>query len=248
MDLIADIGPVGLALTAAIVFAGALVQGAIGMGFGLLAAPLLALVDQRLVPALVLTLGFFSTLYPAWRLRAEIVPRELALGIAGRVAGAAVAGASFAYVLALGLDAVRLIFGITVLAAVLLSLSRLRVALTDANLFLASILSGLMGTFTGIGAPPMGLLYQHQDAAKVRATLNAYFGCGSVISLVSLTSFGAMGTGHLAVAAAMAPALVAGVLAAGRIVHPPGARLRGAILIICAASSVILILRGLGVT
>jgi hypothetical protein len=245
MQLLAEIGPTGLAAAAAIVFLGALIQGSIGLGFGLFASPLLALIEPRLIPALVLTLGTAVAILPAWRGRRNIVVRELAITLFGRVIGATAAGAALA-MLVLDTRKLSLAFGIVVLLAVILSLTRLRVALTDVSLFIASIASGLMGTFTGIGAPPIGIVYQREAPAKIRATLNAFFGLGAGISFVVLTAYGVLGTGHFVVAAAVSPALLAGVIVASFVRSPPGRAIQTAILAICTISSVVLILRGLG--
>lgn len=245
MQLLAEIGPTGIAAAAIVVFFGALIQGSVGMGFGLFASPLLALIEPRLIPAIVLTLGTVVAIHPAWRGRADINTHELGVGIIGRIVGAVVSGAAFAY-LYVDRDRLSLAFGIIVIVAVALSLSRIRFALNDRNLLIASTVSGAMGTFTGIGAPPMGLIYQRENPAKVRATLNAFFGLSTGISFLVLAAYGVLGTAHFVVAAAISPALGAGVIAASFVKSPPGENLRMVILAICTISSLILILRGLG--
>ena len=244
MELLADIGIPGLLVTGTVVFIGAVIQGSVGMGFGLFAAPILAIIDPRLIPGLILTLGIFAASLPAIRGRKQIVRKELGLGIVGRIVGAIGAGAAFGAIT--DFQTLSLVFGVIIALAVILSLTPFEVAFNDTNLFVASIVSGVMGTFTGIGAPPMGILYQHQNATKIRATLNAFFALGALISFVALMSYGAIGTGHFLVAAAVSPALLLGIFTASLIKTPPGQGLRSIVLGICAISSAVLILRGLG--
>lgn len=244
MELAAEMGPLSLASVAGVVLIGAFIQGAIGIGFGLFVAPLVAVIEPRLVPALVLTLGIFSTVHPAIKGRRHIVAKELGLGVAGRILGVISAAAVFSYIV--DLQTLNLTFGLIVLLAVVLSLTPFRLAFTNANLFAASIASGAMGTFVGIGGPPMGIIYQNANAAKIRATLNAFFGIGSALSFVALASFGSLGTAHFFVAALVSPALIAGSVAAGFIKTSSGGGIRAALLVVCTISSIILVLRGLG--
>ncbi|MGI9401798.1 MAG: TSUP family transporter, partial [Rhizobiaceae bacterium] len=74
-----------------VVFLAAIVQAGLGMGFGLLAAPLLALVNPELVPAPSLILGFLTAAWGAWRERGGIVWNEVGIGVIGRAAGVGIA-------------------------------------------------------------------------------------------------------------------------------------------------------------
>ena len=85
-------------------------------------------------------------------------------------------------------DGFSLLFAGLILAAVALSLARWRVRPTRRSLLVAGTLSGLMGTVTTIGAPPMGIVYQHAPGARTRGTLNAFFALGALVSLGALTS------------------------------------------------------------
>ena len=75
----------------AIVFVAAVVQVELGMGFGLTAAPLLALIDPALVPASTLFLGLATASWGAWSERDAIRWREVLTGVTGRLAGVAAA-------------------------------------------------------------------------------------------------------------------------------------------------------------
>ena len=69
-----------LAAITVIVFFAAVVQVGLGMGFGLTAAPLLALLDPDLVPAPTLFLGLATTSWGAFIERERINWREVGTG------------------------------------------------------------------------------------------------------------------------------------------------------------------------
>jgi hypothetical protein len=79
-----------------------------------------------------------------------------------------------------------------------------------------------MGTISSVGGPPMALLYQHSGAAKLRATLAAYFVFGVVFSLVALHSVGRFGWLELKMALLLTPGMLGGFF----LVKPLQSRLR----------------------
>jgi uncharacterized membrane protein YfcA len=108
----------------------------------------------------------------------------------------------------------------------------------------AGWVSGVTGTATSIGGPPLALLYQHRPGPQVRSTLAVYFIFGATLSLVGLGLGGALHTRDLALAAVLAPFLLVGSAAA----RPVRARIdvghtRTAVLAVCAASAIALLVR-----
>ena len=85
---------VDLLTAAAILAAGSLLQGSIGFGLALVAAPFLILIDPMLVPGPLLVGCFVLTVLIAWRERESIEIAGLSWALVGRVLGTA-AGASF---------------------------------------------------------------------------------------------------------------------------------------------------------
>jgi uncharacterized membrane protein YfcA len=238
--LLGDIGPWAYALAASAVLVGAVLQSVTGMGFGVTAAPILVLVDPRFVPASVLLLGMLVASLAAVRGRADIAGGELGVALAGRVAGALVAGAALAAFG--GTTEFSLMFAGLVLVAVWLSISKWHVRLTPKSLFVAGLSSGVMGTVTSIGAPPMGIVYQHTPAPKVRATLNGFFALGTVASLASLAAFGLFTGEHVILALRLLPALLAGFwLSRWCTGIVDRGRLRPLILGVCVASSLAIV-------
>jgi len=198
---------VTIALAGLAIALGAFVQGAVGFGLALVAAPLLAIIDPRLVPVPMLLL---ATAHAALMLRREYRHADWAgvgWALLGRLPG-----------IALGVLAVALLpprwFGLavaaTVLTCVALSVVRWRPRPTVPALLVAGVVSGAGGTASAIGGPPVALLYQDAHGARVRATLAAYFVVGSLLSLAGLLVGGQVGPDALEAAAVMVPFLVAG--------------------------------------
>lgn len=227
-----------------IVFVAAVVQVSLGMGFGLMAAPLLALLSPELVPTPTLILGLVTSGWGAWRERHRVNWHEVGIGVPGRIIGVA-AGAG---ILALipGQDGFLLVFGAMVGIAVVLSIAGWRLALSWRSLLAMSTLSGLMGTLTSVGAPPMAMIYQDRPATEARPTLAAFFALGCVLSLSGLALSGWAQLRDLMLAALMAPAMLLGLVVASRLGGRFDRRFRVALLAISGLAACTLILRGLG--
>jgi uncharacterized membrane protein YfcA len=232
-----------LALVAAIIVAAAIVQLGLGMGFGLTAAPLLALIDPELVPAPTLILGMLSSGIGAWSERDAIAWHEVGIGAVGRVVGV---GAALA-VLAVVADGrgFSIAFGLMVGLAVTMSVFGRRIAFTRPNLVAMSALSGLMATITSVGAPPLALIYQDRPARAARPTLAAFFALGCVLALAGLAAAGHAGLRDVALAALMLPPMLAGLAIARRLRGRFDRRYRPALLAVAGAAAVLLVLRGI---
>ncbi|TCO73940.1 sulfite exporter TauE/SafE family protein [Rhodovulum euryhalinum] len=235
--------PLLLVALLVIVFAASIVQVGLGLGFGLVAAPLLALLDPALVPVPTLIVGLATASAAALRERAGIDWAEVWTGLWGRVAGVAVASLLLARLA--DPDTFALVFGAMIGLAVALSALGLGMRLTRRRLVGMAALSGLMGTITSVGAPPMAIVYQNRPGAQARPTLSAFFALGTAMSLGGLWAAGWAGAEDLVLAAIMAPGMVAGVLVSGRLRGRFDARYRAALLAVSGLAALVLILRGL---
>ena len=243
MTLPALLPPWAIAAIALTVFLAAAVQVSLGMGFGMAAAPLLALIDPELVPAPVLMLGLATASFGAWSERSGIDWSEVATGMTGRIAGVI---AALALMSALPQErSFTLVFGILVLLAVALSASGWRMAFTRTNLIAMSSLSGLMGTFTSVGAPPLALIYQNRPPDAARPTLAAFFALGCLVALGGLFAAGRTGLHDAALAALMAPPMLAGMVLGRRVRGRFDRRYRMALLGIAGLAALLLVWRGL---
>lgn len=236
--------PLELLLAATlIVFVAANLQIATGMGFGMVAAPLLVLLDPLFAPVPILMVGLFLASAGAWPERRNLVAWEMKAGIGGRIVGS---------IAALGLllifsdqKAFYLLFGILALSGVLISAFGRRMAFTRQNHWMLSAVSGLMGTITSVGAPPMAILYAGQPPAKVRPTLNTLFLVSCIVGLTSLSLAGRLEPAHVIIAACFMPGVLLGVRT-GSLLKTGNAKVLGrALLLIAGAASLSLIFRGL---
>ena len=152
----------------AVVAVGSSVQASVGFGLGLIAAPILLLVDSRLVPGPLMASGIVLTVFVAYRERAAIDLVGLRFAFGGRVLGTVLAAAVLASISQRVFD---FLFASFVLAAVAVALSGWSVAPNRGRTAVAGMVSGFMGTVSSIGGPPMALLYLAQDhALKSRST------------------------------------------------------------------------------
>lgn len=238
-----DLGvPTGhVVLIAAALLVGAVVQGVVGLGLGLVTTPVVALVEPSLLPGLLLLLAAVLPMFTLLRERVDADLAGLGWALPPRVLGTAVG----VWLVAVASD--RLLafgVGLMVLASVLLTARELTVPITRSSLVTAGFVSGVTGTTTSIGGPPLALLYQHRPAPEVRATMAVYFLVGAGLSLVGLGLSGELTRVELQVAAVLVP-----VLAVGATVAVPlrrrlrGDRFRTAVLVLCGVSAVVLLVR-----
>ena len=76
----------------------------------------------------------------------------------------------------------------------------------------AGLVTGVTETATGIGGPPLALVYQHHPVAVMRSTIALCFLVGQLISLAFLWQAGRLGAAQWAGAALLLPALCLGTL------------------------------------
>lgn len=232
-----------LAAVLAIVFFAAIVQFGLGMGFGLTAAPLLAIIDPQLVPAPTLFMGFMTASIGALRERDQISWNEVGLGTLGRTIGIIAAVVILASLPNRNLF--ELIFGLMVGLAVLFSIAGWRLPFTGFNIGSMGFVSGIMGTITSVGAPPMAIVYQNRKAGNARPTLAAFFAVGCALSLVGLYASGWANAKHFLIALIMLPGVGAGFLASRFLRGAFDNRYRRYLLTITAVAAIILVVRGL---
>jgi uncharacterized protein len=192
-----------------VLLVGAVVQGTVGFGMALVAAPLLALLDPSYVPVpLILTAGAHAVFALA-RERRDADWRGVGWALAGRLPGA-VLGATV--VALLPYRGFATFVAVVVLACVGLSLVRIPFGPRPGPLLVAGAVSGISGTAAGIGGPPVALLYQRDRGATVRATLGAYFGIGTLLSLGVLAAGGQVTLDALWQGALLIPFVAVGFL------------------------------------
>ena len=192
------------------VFVGACAQGAIGFGLGMLAAPVLAIMDGDFVPAPLLMVAMVLTILVAIPRAGGLDWFGLRWAIVGRIPGS-IAG-TIAVVL-LPERGLIVLFAVLVLVGVAVSAAGWSVEPTSGTLLSAGAASGLMGSVTSIGGPPMALVYQRRSGPELRATLAAFFVFGSTLSITLLAIAGELHRADIGRAALLMPAMLLGYLA-----------------------------------
>lgn len=224
-------------------FVGSTLQGAIGFGMGLFAAPVLILLDPRFVPAPILACTLVLTLLMAYRERHAIDVHGIKWALFGRIAGTVVAGVILAFVAA---DTLVLLFGFFILAAVAMSVSGWRFAPTGRTLVTAGVVSGVLGTVAAVGGPPLALLYQDAAGARIRSTISGFFVIGTIMSLAALWLVGRFGAGELRLALVMLPGMLTGLALSRRITpYVDRGYTRPAVLCVVALTGMAIVLREL---
>lgn len=232
-----------LLIAGAVLAFGGLVQGMVGFGIALIGVPVVALLQPDLVPGPVLLVATVHTVLSVLREHEHVDWRGVGWMMVGRVPGTAIG------VLVLGLLPQRAFFiviGIGVLAFTMLSMASWRPRPTPRALTTAGLVGGAFGTAMAIGGPPVALLYQHEQGARIRSTLGAYFMIGSALSAAALAIAGHLDGNDVGSAALLAPFLVLGFLLSGparRLVD--GGRIRHAVLVFAGVSALALITRSL---
>lgn len=229
------------AVASLVVGASAAVQGAVGFGLVLVAAPIVTMLDPRLVPGPMLVAALVITVVMAVRERAGLDVRAVGWAVSGRLPGSFLG----AWLLAqLDTAALEVVVAGTVLAGVAMTASRLRIPITRASLLGAGFLAGVMGTTTAIGGPPIAIVYQHETGLTLRGTLSGFFVVGSLMSIGTLVLVGRFGWPDVRLGLALLPATLAGyalALPVARMIDRGHTRV--AVLAVSTAAAAVLLLR-----
>jgi uncharacterized membrane protein YfcA len=232
-----------LLLACAVLALGALAQGLVGFGQALVAAPLLLLIDTRLVPGPITVASISVNLLMLTQDRGQADTGGLRWSVTGLVPGTAAAAVALAV---LSGQALAITAGCLILVAVGLSAVGLSARPTPRTLTGAGFFSGFMGTVAAVGGPPMALLYQRAGGPRLRATLARFFTVSSALTLVALTLAGRLGPTELGAGLVLVPGAVAGwALSRRLVVRVDRLLLRPAVLTLSAASAIALLIREL---
>jgi uncharacterized membrane protein YfcA len=224
-----------------VIVVGAVLQAATGMGTGILIVPMLALIDLELVPGPAVMASMALSLPMAWRGRRHIAYDDLKPLMAGLLAGCGVGALGLA---AIPAERVGIAFAVVILVTVAVTSAGVRIPFNRRSLVSVGVIAGVMGASSGVGAPPIALLYQHREGPELRPTLAFVYAASSAMILIFLTAVGKFGLRETGLALWLMPGYVLGYLIAA-----PLARIldrgysRVAVLILSTVSSVALLVR-----
>ena len=201
-------------LPALIMALAATLQASVGYGYGIVAVPLLLLVNPAFIPAPFIFASLILMMSVSFTNRKALSGKPLGWIFIGLVAGTP-AGVlllkyfkNFNYSLAVA--------GI-ILFGVLLSLLRYRVPVTPVSQSVCGFMSAVMGTATGVGGAPIALLYQYEKGWEIRAVLSVVFCIASLFSFIGVLAGGLFWKEQLLLSLQLIPGVFAG--------HWMGARL-----------------------
>jgi uncharacterized membrane protein YfcA len=230
-----------LALLFLLVLAAAFVQGASGMGFALLFAPVAGLIAADLVPVAVLAMMIPLNAFVLWREREHVDRAGVGWVSLTRVLCTPI---GLWVLVAVPQDRLGLLIGGSTVLAALVSLLAPDFSPGRAVYLGAGAVTAVTETATGVGGPPLALAYQHRPAPELRATVAACFLVGEIVSVALLLVQGKGHSSSLQGALILMPALVLGLWASSR-VHQriPSNKLRMFVLVFAVVSGLLLMVR-----
>ena len=237
-----DLPLAGLVVVAIAVLGGAAIQGGVGFGMNLVAVPVLVLVLPESLPVAAIVLGLPISVAMLRLEHAEVDRPGLAWLMAGRVPGIAI---GVWVVASVSTAALQVAVGVFVLLFVVSSVAVPPNPVRRSTQVVAGAVSGVTGTSTGIGGPPIALLYQHHRGPVIRATLAATFFFGTVLSLVALGIGGQIEGRQVLVGLGLVPFVAIGAVA-GRRLHAVLDRgwMRPAVLTFAVVSAIVVLIDG----
>ena len=233
------IGAFVVAATA--VSVGSVVQGAVGFGLNLLAAPFVALVIPEALPATLVLVAFPLSVSTVAREQHAVEWPSLRWMLLGAVPGTLI---GLAIVGQVDASQLAVLVGTVTLAGVVLSVLSPPIPVTPGSSLAAGFFSNVFGTASSVGGPPVALLFQHRHGPVARSTLGAFFATSAVMSLVGYVATGTITGDQALFAATLAPFMVGG-LWASRHLHPfvDSGWLRPTVLVLSAVAGAAAILR-----
>ncbi|MDH5805961.1 MAG: sulfite exporter TauE/SafE family protein [Gemmatimonadota bacterium] len=186
---------------------GATIQAVVGFGVAMVAAPILLLLDPRLVPGPLLASSIALSLLMTHRHWHGLEGRWVRLAVSGGVPGI-ILGASVIALIPIRTAAV--VIASLVLLGVVMSAAGHRVKLNTKSLLLAGAASGFMATIASIGGPPLALLLQDEEGDTLRGTMAAFFTALGVVSVSALAFVGRFGQEEWLITAPMIPGILLG--------------------------------------
>ncbi|HEU5302712.1 MAG TPA: sulfite exporter TauE/SafE family protein [Acidimicrobiia bacterium] len=237
------VGALELVVALGAVLMGSVVQGSIGFGLNLLAAPLVAIVVPEALPTTLVLVAFPLTITTVAREHHAIDRTAVGQMLVGAVPGTIV---GLFIVTRVSTSALATLVGFVVLLGVLLSVVSPPVPVTAVTGALAGFASNIFGTAAAVGGPPVALLFQHRDGPSARSTLGSFFAVSASMSLIGYTIAGTIHGDQALFALALLPAMAAGFWASKHLhVFVDGGWLRPMVLIVSGIAGCVAIARGL---
>lgn len=198
-----------LLIMASVVLIAAFIQGATGFGFALLAGPVIGIVQPALLPGFLLIEMIPLNGYIMWRERSGIDRPGITWVSAGRLLGTF---GGLGVLVLVTEHQLQLLIGVSTVLAVVATLLAPSFDPKRVAFVVAGLITGVTETSTGIGGPPLALVFQHRPAPTLRSSVAACFLIGEVISLATLAVTGKIGPDQIRSAVLLLPTVIIGAL------------------------------------
>lgn len=189
------------------VVAGSALQSMSGFGLAVIASPILVIINPNFLPAPILALGCILSLLNCIRYRQQLHFSNIKLALLARIPGS-ILGILLLALLPPIFFAIG--FSLLIMLSVLLTYRRIDIHHCERNLVIAGFFSGLMGTTTSVGGPPIALVYQNSNLSTLRAELGLFFLIGTLVSLAMLFVSGNINYAQVELTLPLLPALFVG--------------------------------------
>jgi uncharacterized membrane protein YfcA len=242
-QVLSEMNGLAWSIAAVSLLVGCWIQTALGFGMAVIAAPIIVLFKPEWVPVVITLNALVLCLLNTWNQRQHLEIQALSSSFLTRIPGSFLG----AWLL-MHLDTTWLQFSVAtcVLLAVVTSYLGKQFLYTPKRLALASFVSGITGTTTSIGGPPMALVMQHGKSQTIRANLSLYFSYSCIVSLIAYDYMGLLTNSILIASISFIPVcllgFVGGIRARG---YVDGGRFRSLLLILCGISGCIALLGAL---
>lgn len=222
-------------ISALVLLFGCWLQTALGFGMAVVATPIIVIIKPEWVPVVLSITALHLSAVNAWNQRDALHFTDMAVPVLTRIPGTM---AGIWLLMQLNARWLQILVALCVLLAVFISLSSKQFKATPASLGWAGFISGIMGTTTAIGGPPMALVMQHGDPRTVRANLSLYFTYSCMVSLAGYAMAGMLSWNLLLVSISFVPCALTGffwgIHARGYI---DGGKFRPLLLVLCSCSA-----------
>ena len=224
-------------ITALSLLVGCWIQTALGFGMAVFAAPIMVMIEPSWVPAVITFTALLLSILNTWNQKQSLQVKHLLLPIVTRIPGTLI-GAWL--LLQLSVFWLQVCVSICVLLAVLVSYFGKQFPYTSKRLAFASFVSGITGTTTSIGGPPMALVMQHGEPKTVRANLSFFFVYSCSVSILAYAYLGLLTSEILFMSLSLIPVCLFGfVLGKKTQAYVDAGRFRPLLLILCSCAGII---------
>lgn len=215
---------------------GCIIQTAMGFGMAVIAAPIIVIFKPEWVPIILTIVAMLLSFQNSWNQRSGVVWSGIVPAMISRVPGTLIG----AWVLTLlAAQWLQLMVAGMVFIAIFVTLFAKPFAANTRNLSLAGFCSGIAGTTTSIGGPPMALVMQHGGGHTTRANLSVYFAYSCITSLISYQLLGIMTLELWLIGFSFLPVALLGYLIGIRLRPWVDQRYRALLLTLCSISGAI---------